>query len=238
MLELLHLNRSASAGAMSASFAHELSQPLAAIAMNADAAIHLVDEGAREGQQMKEVLADIQHANQHALSIMKYMRGLLKRKTTYELQLLDVNKVVEDAFVILSAEAQQRGVVLKVERCNEPLPVRADPIHLQQVILNLALNGMDAMMDIASDARTLTIATRSVDNAWIEVAVSDTGNGIPAGELSQVFEKFYTTKPQGIGLGLSIAQYIVESYDGKIWAEQRPNGGTIFRLTLPLDNTT
>jgi signal transduction histidine kinase len=233
LLEMYHLNRSAAAGAMSASFAHELSQPLAAIAMNTDAAIHLFDESAGEDKQLKEALGDIQNANQHALSIMRYMRGLLKRKAINELQLVHLNDIVDDALPILSAEARRRNITLDVDCFKYPLQVRVDPIQLQQVILNLALNGMDAMIDVTSD-RTLAIATRPIDNASVEVAVSDAGKGIPKGDLSQVFETFYTTKLQGTGLGLSIARHIVEGYDGKIWAEHRPGGGTTFRFTLPL----
>jgi signal transduction histidine kinase len=233
LLEVIHLNRSAAAGAMSASFAHELSQPLGAIAINADTAIHLFDKDVCEAGQLKEVLIDIQHANQHALKIMQHMRGLLKRNDANELQSFDVNRVVADALRILSAEAQKRGVILNAACINEPLQVIADPIQLQQVILNLALNGMDAMMDTESAARTMVIETRSTDNARVEVAVSDTGKGIPKGQLGQVFDTFYTTKPQGTGLGLSIARHIIESFGGKIWAEHRPNGGTILRFNLP-----
>jgi signal transduction histidine kinase len=238
MLEMIHLNRSAAAGAMSASFAHELSQPLAAIAMNTDAAIRLVADGAPDDKKVNEALADIQIANQHALNIMRYMRGLLKRKAINELQSFNIDTVVADAVVILSAEAQQRRIALNVEYSNESLRVRADPVQLQQVILNLALNGMDAMADITSHPRSLTIETKSIKGARVEVAVADTGKGIQEGELGQIFEKFYTTKPQGTGLGLFIAQYIVESYKGRIWAENRASGGAIFRFSLPLDDAT
>ena len=116
----------------------------------------------------------------------------------------------------------------------EPLPVRADSIHLQQVILNLARNGMDAMTKAALGARTITIQTGLLAESTVEVSVSDSGTGIPEHKLGEIFDTFYTTKEHGTGLGLSIARTIVETYGGKIWAENRPVGGAVIRFILPL----
>jgi len=114
------------------------------------------------------------------------------------------------------------------------LPVRADQVHLQQVILNLATNGMDAMCDTDPDRRRMSIQTAVTRESEVEVSVTDSGTGIPHGKLGAVFETFYTTKQQGTGLGLSIARTIVETYGGRIWAENRIGGGAVFRFTLPL----
>ena len=116
----------------------------------------------------------------------------------------------------------------------EPLPVRADSIHLQQVILNLARNGMDAMTKGAQGPQTITEQTAMPREATVEVSVSDAGTGIPEDKLGEIFDTFYTTKEHGTGLGLSIARTIVETYGGKIWAENRPVGGAVIRFTLPL----
>ena len=116
----------------------------------------------------------------------------------------------------------------------QPLPVRADRVHLQQVIIILVTNAMDALADASPDAGGITVQTALVGESVVEVAVSDTGTGIPEHALSRVFDTFYTTKKQGTGLGLSIARTIVETYGGKIWAENNAESGTVFRFTLPL----
>jgi signal transduction histidine kinase len=112
--------------------------------------------------------------------------------------------------------------------------VRADPVHLQQVIMNLAMNGMDAMLDSAAGARAIAIRTALVGESEVEISVADTGTGIPGDKLEDVFDTFYTTKPHGTGLGLCIARTIVETYGGRIWAENRSGRGAVFRFTVPL----
>jgi signal transduction histidine kinase len=124
--------------------------------------------------------------------------------------------------------------VLSADGIRRALPVRADPVHLQQVILNLALNGMDAMLNSVAGMRTMAVQTALVGDSEVEVSVSDSGTGIPRDKLKDIFETFYTTKQQGTGLGLSIARTIVETYGGRIWAENGTAGGAIFRFTLPL----
>jgi C4-dicarboxylate-specific signal transduction histidine kinase len=144
----------------------------------------------------------------------------------------DLNEVIADSLQMLSPEAVKRNVALHVNGIQQPLLVRADRIHLQQVILNLARNGMDAMSDTARDARRLTIQTALPEGAEVEVSVSDSGMGIPKDKLDVIFDTFYTTKAQGTGLGLSIVRTIVESYGGKIWAENRAEGGCRISLHL------
>ena len=111
--------------------------------------------------------------------------------------------------------------------------MRADPVHLQQVVLNLVTNAMDAMTDTALGARKITVRTALAGESTIEVSVSDSGPGIPEHKLSEIFETFYTTKEQGTGLGLSVARTIIETYEGKIWAENQAGGGAVFHFTLP-----
>ena len=234
MLEVVHLNRSAQAGALSASFAHELSQPLGAIMINAETAVRMLDAKPVEVDRLRELLTDIREADENATEIILNVRGLLKRRSEIKLQEFDLNEVIADALQMLSAEAAKRNVTLHVNGIQQPLLVRADRIHLQQVILNLARNGMDAMSDTASDARRLTIQTALPEGAEVEVSVIDSGMGIPKHKLGEIFDTFYTTKAQGTGLGLSIVRTIIESYGGKIWAENRAGGGAIFRFTLPL----
>ena len=141
---------------------------------------------------------------------------------------------IGDAVHILEPEAMKRGVVLSAAPGQAACPVRADQVHLQQVLLNLAANGMDAMSDCAPGKRRLEIRTALNGGSEVEVSVADSGTGIPKDQLNDIFETFYTTKRQGTGLGLSIARTLVETYGGRIWAENRSGGGAVFRFTLPL----
>ena len=158
----------------------------------------------------------------------------MKKRDESEWQEFDLNEAVREALQILRPEALKRGVALDAHEAKSPLPVRADPIHLQQVILNLAVNGMDAMQDCAPGDGKISIQTGLTGESAIEVRVADSGTGIPTDKLSRIFDTFYTTKRDGTGLGLSVARTIVETYGGKIWAENRPGGGAVFRFTLPL----
>jgi C4-dicarboxylate-specific signal transduction histidine kinase len=150
---------------------------------------------------------------------------------------VDLNEAISDALLILSPDARKRKVALSVGGVERPLPVRGDRVHLQQVILNLAANGMDAMADTPPDARRISILTSLPEDGKVEVSVSDAGAGIANDKLEEIFETFYTTKDEGTGLGLAIARTIVETYGGRIWAENRPEGGAVFRFRLPLAQT-
>jgi signal transduction histidine kinase len=134
---------------------------------------------------------------------------------------------------IVELEAAKRGIAIDCEQSSQQLSVRADRVHLQQVLLNLVLNGMDAMQDISGERR-MVFRTAQVDGARIEIAVLDNGMGIPDGKLKEIFDSFVTTKQHGTGLGLSIARTIVEMYGGRIWAENREHGGAAFRFVLLL----
>jgi signal transduction histidine kinase len=233
-LEIMHLSGTAEAGALSVSFAHELSQPLASIMLNAESAERSLVAEPTNVDRVRELLCDIRQADQHATEIISHVKKLLKRRSEVEAQVFDLNKAIADAMLILSPEAKKRNVTLRTIDIKHPLPVRADLVHLQQVILNLARNGMDAMSTMAPDTRLMTIQTALLGESTIEVSVSDSGTGIPEHKLSEIFDTFYTTKEHGTGLGLSIARTIVETYGGKIWAENRDGSGAVFRFTLPL----
>ena len=219
---------------MSASVAHELNQPLGAILSNAEAAEMLLEANPPDLGQVKEILGEIRQADQHAADIITHLRKLLKRGSDIDLQEFDLNDAVTGALRILSPEARRRGVALNPKGVDFALPVRADQVHVQQVLLNLATNGMDAMNEAASGRRELGIETALNGEAQVEVSVSDRGTGIPNDKIKDIFKTFYTTKQQGTGLGLSITRTIVETYGGKIWAENRAGGGAVVRFTLPL----
>ena len=234
IFEVAHLNRAAAAGALSASIAHELNQPLGAILSNAETAELLLRANPLDVGQLKEILADIRQADQRAADIITHLRQLLKKRSEIDLQEFNVNDAIADAIHVLEPEAMQRQVALSVDPAPRPLPVRADPVHLQQVILNLAMNGMDAMASSPPAERKLALQTALNERAEVEVSICDSGPGLPRDKLKEVFETFYTTKQQGTGLGLSIVRTIIETYGGKIWADNAAAGGAVFRFTLPL----
>jgi len=234
LIEVIHLNRTATAGALSASVAHELNQPLGAIQSYAEAAELYLKAEPPNLERVQKILADIRRDDERAAEIINHLRGLLKKRSKIEFQEFDLNDVVRDALRILGPEALKRGMTVSAVQAEASLPVRADQIQMQQVILNLALNGMDAMQACAPGGGKLSIQTARVGDSVTEVSVADSGTGIPKDALNKVFDTFYTTKPQGTGLGLSIARTIIETYEGRIWAENGPGGGAVFRFTLPL----
>lgn len=235
LLEVVHLNQSATAGALSASIAHELNQPLGAIRINAETADMVLQGENPDLQLVHQILADIRDDDQRAQDIIAQMRGLLKKRSEIDWQEFDLNDVVRSAIRILHTEAERRNVIVSSAQPGQKLPVRADLVHLQQVILNLATNAMDAMTDVTSAERRLTIQTTLAEASHdVELSIADTGRGIPSDKLGSIFDAFYTTKPNGTGLGLSIARAIIETYGGRIWANNRPEGGAVFRFALPL----
>ena len=236
LLEVEHLNRIASAGVLSASVAHELTQPLGAIQSYAEAAeVYLKADPSNVGR-VETILAAIRRDDERAVDIIRRLRGLFRKRVEIELQDFDLNDTIRDAVEILVPEATKRGVELSVNQSHAALPVRADQMQLQQVVLNLALNAMDAMQSCASGKRKMAIQSAFAGKSNVEVLVSDSGTGIPEDKLAGIFEPFYTTKPQGTGLGLSISRAIIEAYSGKIWAENQPGGGATFRFMLPMAN--
>jgi signal transduction histidine kinase len=234
LLEVFHLNRSAELGALSSAFAHEVSQPLGAISLNADSAESLLEDNPPAIDKLKQVVTDIRSDSERASKTIQHLRQLLRRKRDFEPQAFDFNEAAADALRIIQAEAKRRDIALKQVEIAEPLMVRADPVHIQQLILNLAMNGMEAMSETPTDGRILSIRTDLVDNSSIEVSIADSGTGIPEEKLNDIFQTFYTTKSHGTGLGLSISRTIAETYGGKIWARNKPDGGAVVGFTLPL----
>jgi len=182
--------------------------------------------------EIGEILADIRRDDERASDVIGRLRSLLK-KTPFEAKHIDLNAVALEAVRFLSALAVGREVDLTSYIDQTPLPIRGDPILLQQVIINLIVNAMDAMSGVPIALRRITLSTaRDGDSA--DLSVSDAGPGIPSEMLKEVFEPFFTTKPEGMGMGLSIARTIVEAHDGQLLAQNRTSGGAIFHVRLPL----
>jgi C4-dicarboxylate-specific signal transduction histidine kinase len=230
-LEAAHASRLALVGELSASIAHELNQPLGAILSNSDAGELLLESAGPQLDDIRQILADIRRDDLRASEVIKHLRALL-RKGEVELQPRDLNEVVADALRLVDGESRRRGIELETELSAVLPAVRGDKTQLQQVLLNLVLNGMEAMAE-SSAKRRLTVQTASDPNEEAEVVVTDTGPGISPDRLPRLFDAFFTTKDYGMGLGLSIARSIIESHGGRIWAEINTDGGAAFRFTLP-----
>ena len=234
LMEVIHLNRTAVAGALSASVAHELNQPLGAIQSYAEAALVYLQADPPNVARAHDILGNILRDDQRAAKIIAHLRGLLKKRHKSELEEFDFNDVVSDTVQIVGPEAIKKGIKLSTMNTSSPLPVRGDRIQVQQVLMNLAINGIDAMDDCSAGEGAMSISTALVGSSAVRVSVTDSGTGVPPDKLKTIFDAFYTTKGHGTGLGLSIARTIVETYGGKIWAENRPGGGAMFFFTLPL----
>jgi signal transduction histidine kinase len=230
--ELAHLNRFATAGELTASIAHEINQPLGSILTNAETAQAILKSPNPDINEVNEILADILKDDQRASEVIRRMKSLLK-KAPFELKKFDLNDVVRETLGFLSSLAVGRKVELTSLIKQNALPILGDRIQLQQVILNLVVNGIDAMKDTPAENRIISIRTSRVEN-FAELSVSDRGPGIPEDKLKAVFEPFFTSKAEGMGMGLSIARTIVEAHNGLIWAKNRDHGGATFRIKLPL----
>lgn len=233
LFEMTQMNRSLTVSAMSSSIAHELNQPLGAILNNVGAAEVLLAKSPPDIDQLREILADIRKDDERAGEIIEHLRGFL-RTDERSLGEVSINRAIADVLHIVEPEAAKRGIAIDYDHAPQELSVRADHVHLQQVLLNLALNGMDAMRDATTPSRRMVFQASQVSDAKVEVAVLDSGTGIPEHRLTEIFDSFVTTKQHGTGLGLSIARTIVEMYGGKIWAENRQHGGAAFRFVLPV----
>ena len=229
--ELAHVHRQSIAGELSSSIAHELNQPLGAILTNAETAEFILDSPNPDLHEIKEILADIRHDDLRASQIIGHMRSLLKR-TPFEIKDVDLNDLMREAFDLMSPQAAMRNVALYLNTAPGRLPVNGDSIQLQQVILNLVFNAMDAMTQIPF-GRTI-IGKTEVDGRNALISISDSGPGIPAENPNEIFDPFFTTKEQGMGIGLSIARTIVQAHKGRIWAENQPEGGATFSISLLL----
>jgi signal transduction histidine kinase len=232
MTELAHVNRQATTGELSSSIAHELNQPLGSILTNAETAELILQSDNPDLGEIREILADIKRDDQRAGEVIRRLRAFIKR-TPFETRDIDLNEIIGEVFKFLSVQASARNVALYLQAAPGMLRIKGDPIQLQQVILNLVVNAMDAMA-VLPYGRTVICRTELNGGSSAVISIVDSGPGIPADKLAQVFDPFFTTKAQGMGIGLSIARTIILAHKGRIWAENQSGGGAAFHFTLPL----
>ena len=230
--QLAHASRVSIMGEFATSIAHELNQPLGAILLNAEAAGLLLNQEPLPLDELRDILGDICKDDRRAGEVIRRMRALLLRHE-FERQPLEVNLLAEDVMRLVNGDAGARSIEITTKLSPQLPVIQGDRVHLQQVLLNLVINAMEAVAHQAPERRRVSVSTSlAADNA-VEMTISDLGCGIEPACLPRLFEPFFTTKDSGIGMGLSIADKIVKAHHGRIWAENHPSGGAIFHVVLP-----
>jgi signal transduction histidine kinase len=230
--DLARISRVTTMGELTASLAHEVNQPIAAASTNANTCLRWLAGDTPNVEEARAAAMRIVKDGKRAAEIIKRIR-LLFKKGTPEREPVDVNEVVREMTVLLGGETTRYDVVVTTDLSQYLPRVTADRVQLQQVLMNLMLNGIDAMKDV-DRTRELTIKSQRLENEQLMVSVSDTGMGLPAQQADQIFTAFFTTKPHGTGMGLSISRSIIESHGGRLWAGDNSPRGAIFCLTLPI----
>lgn len=232
--EMAHLSRVSMLGELSGSLAHELNQPLTAILSNAQAARRFLAQDHADLNEVREILNDIVQEDQRAGEVIRRLRVLFKKREPQYLP-LDLNEVVQESIKLTRSDMLNQGVTARTELTPDLPGVRGDRVQLQQVILNLIMNAADAMRDTRVDERRFVVRTELDGGESVRLSLADCGHGVPAEQLEEIFQPFFTTKATGLGLGLSICRTIISTHGGKLWATPSDLGrGTTFCFTLPV----
>jgi PAS domain S-box-containing protein len=233
--ELAHVARVTTMGELTASIAHEVNQPLAAIVTNANACLRWLAGEFPNLDEGREAARRIIRDGKRAGDVIARIRALV-RKTDTEKARLDINQTLQEVILLAQSEAVRKGVALRMELAADLPPVLGDRVQLQQVILNLVMNGVEAMASVADRRRELLIRSRRHESDKVLVAVQDSGIGIDRENLEKIFNTFYTTKSQGMGMGLAISRSLIEAHSGRLWATTNAPHGAVFQFTLPIDS--
>jgi signal transduction histidine kinase len=229
--QLAHVTRSATVGELSGALAHELRQPLMSILANAQAAIRLLSQEQLDLPEVRRILEDIAQDDKHAASVIGRLRSFMKDGKN-QFEPLAVESVVRDTLALGHSAVELSKVKVELDIPADLPRVRGDPVQLLQVLLNLVVNGCEAMSRIPPPERRLTLRATPQGGKFVELLVADSGTGLPKGEEDRVFEPFFTTKGNGLGLGLSICRSIVMAHGGRLWGENNPERGATFHLML------
>lgn len=232
LAQLAHVSRLATMGEMASGLAHELNQPLCAIVNFTEACVEMVSNCAANPVDLSKTLTDVARQAERAGEVIRRLREFVRRREPQR-EAVDLNEVVRDVIGLTHVEVRQNEARVRLRLAKHVPRVAADLIQIQQVLVNLVRNALDSMREAQTHKRVLTIQTAR-RKGLVEVAVSDTGAGFPEGAHERLFEPFFSTKRDGMGMGLSISRSIVEGHDGRIWGDTNREGGATFRFTLPL----
>lgn len=233
--ELTRLSRAATLGELSGSLAHELNQPLTAILSNAQAAQRFLSHDNADILEVREILADIVEDDRRAGKVISNVRMLLKNGEVSR-ETFDVNELVRDTLCLVQSDLMNSSAKVRTELSDDPTRIYGDRVQIQQVLLNLIINACHALADAADTRREITIGTAESTGSEVHITVSDDGCGIPAHLLERIFEPLFTTRPEGMGLGLAVCRTIVSAHEGRLWAAHNNGGGATFHLILPNDH--
>ncbi len=218
-------------GELAASIAHEVNQPLAGIATNANAGLHWLAGEMPNLEEAREAFRRIIRDGNRAAEVISRMRALFKKARTAT-EWLDINEAIEEVVILTQSEVRRKKVALRMELAADLPPVMGDRVQLQQVVVNLILNAIEAMSTVEDRERDLLISTQPGEGDEVCVAVQDSGIGLDPKNVERIFDAFHTTKPGGLGMGLSISRSIVESHGGRLWAVSNNGPGATFQFTL------
>jgi PAS domain S-box-containing protein len=230
--QLAHANRVATMGQLTASIAHEVNQPIAATVTNAEAALRFLNARQPDLDEVRDALGCIVRDGERAGDVLGRIRALIKGAPPLK-EHVQIDVAIREVIELTRSEAMKNGVLVQTELVEDLPPVQGDRVELQQVILNLILNAIEAMSGTNEGPRKLLITTERAEPGDVLVAVRDSGPGLAPGALENLFKAFHTTKPNGLGLGLSISRSIVEAHDGRLWASPNAPRGAVFQFTLP-----
>jgi signal transduction histidine kinase len=219
-------------GELVASISHEISQPLGAVMTNGSACLSWLDRETPNLERARQSVLYIMRDASRAAEVIRGIRSFAK-KSGPKLAQLDLNDAIQEVLALTRNELQERGVALHTALTAADRPVVGDRVQLQQVLLNLILNGVEAMSAVTDRPRMLAITSEAVEPGEVLVAVEDTGPGLDPATAARIFEPFFTTKPEGMGMGLSICRSIIDAHGGRFWAAPRVPCGTVFRFTVP-----
>jgi len=234
--DLTHANRVSSMGELTASLAHEVRQPIAAAITDANTCLRWLSRGQPDLEEARAAASRMVQDGKRASEIVNRVR-LLFQKDTLQRELVDLNEIVREMVLLLHSETTQFAVLVRTELAADLPQVMGDRVQLQQVLMNLMMNSIDAMKDV-DGTRELTIQSQRGEDGEVMISVSDTGTGLPQLQADKIFNAFFTTKTQGTGMGLRISRSIVESHGGRLWAADNPLRGAKFCFTLPTYSDT
>jgi C4-dicarboxylate-specific signal transduction histidine kinase len=230
--ELARVARLTTMGELAASIAHEINQPIGAIVANANASLRWLNRGKPDLDEARDAISRIVSDGMRVGGVIRGIRALAT-KTGPDLASFDINDAMQDVLALTHSERQRQGVELRTDLFTGDRLVFGDRVQLQQVMLNLIMNGIEAMSAITDRSRVLAISSEPVEAGGVVVAVEDTGTGLDPTSVDRIFDPFFTTKPNGMGMGLSICRSIIEAHGGRFWASPRAPHGAAFRFSVP-----